>query len=61
MQRDVLPSPDAHAELQPIQAIQSSDALPIDEPAFPPQQHPNPLIPKPRAGMRQISNAEPER
>ena len=60
MQRDVLPSPDAHAELQPIQAIQSSDSLAIHQPALSPQQHPDPQVAKPRSGMGQIPNAEPE-
>ena len=60
MQRDVLPSPDAHAELQPIQAIQSSDSLAIHQPALSPQQHPDPLIAELRSGMGQIPNAEPE-
>ena len=60
MQRDVLPPPDAHTELQTIQAIQASDALPIDPPTLTPQQHPDPHVSKPRPGMRQIPNPEPE-
>lgn len=53
-------SADPHAQLQAIQAIQASDALPIDRPAFTPEQHPDPLIPKPRSGMGQIANAHPQ-
>lgn len=49
-----------HAELQSIQAIQPSDALPIDEPPLTPQQDPDPHVAKSRPSMRQIPNAEPE-
>jgi hypothetical protein len=49
-----------HAELQPIQAIQSSDTFAIDEPPLTPEQHPDPQVAKPRPSMRQIANAEPE-
>ena len=49
-----------HAELQSIQAIQPSDALPIDEPPLTPQQNPDPHVAKSRPRMRQIPNAEPE-
>ena len=60
MQRDVLPPPDPHSELQPIQAIQSSDALAIDHPTLTPEQYPDPQVAKPRPRMRQIADAEPE-
>lgn len=49
-----------HAELQPLQAIQSSDTFAIDEPPLTPEQHPDPQVAKPRPSMRQIANAEPE-
>ncbi len=49
-----------HAQLQAIQAIQASDALPIDRPAFTPEQHPDPLVAEPGPGMRQIPDAEPQ-
>ena len=60
MQRDVFPSPDAHTELQPIQAIQSSDAFAIDPPPLTPEQHPDPQVAKPRPRTRQIANTELE-
>ena len=33
---DVFPAPYPHAQLQPIQAIQSANVLPIDQPTFTP-------------------------
>ncbi len=58
MQGDVFPAP--HAQQQSIQAIQSSDALPIDQPPLTPEQHPGPLVAEPRSGMSQVANAEPQ-
>jgi len=60
MQRHMLAAPDPHAELQALQSIEPSYALAIHEPAFPPQQHPDPQIPKPGPGMGEIANAESE-
>jgi len=57
MQGHVFPSTDPHAELQAVEAIETADPLTIDRPALPPQKHPDPLIPEPRSGMRQIPNA----
>ena len=61
MQCHVFPSEDPHAQLQPIQSVQSLDALSIHPPAFPTQQHPDPQIPKPGPGMSPIANAHPQR
>ena len=61
MQRDVLASPDPHAELQALQSIEPSHPLSIHPPAFPTQQHPDPQRPKPGPGMSQIANAHPQR
>ena len=60
MQGDVLPAPHPHPQLQAIQSIQSSDALAIHRPALTPQQHPNPHVAKPRPGMSQIANTQPQ-
>jgi hypothetical protein len=54
----MLATPDSHAEMQAIQAIQSSDALAIHRPTLPPQQHQNPQVAKPRPGMSQIANTQ---
>jgi len=61
MECDVLASPHPHAQLQAIESVQSSDAFPIHQPAFPTQQHPDPQILKPGPGMSQITNAHPQR
>jgi hypothetical protein len=61
VQRDVLASPDPHAQLQAVESVQSSDPLPIHPPALPPQQHLNALIAKPGPGMSPIANAHPQR
>jgi hypothetical protein len=60
VQGHVLAAPHPHAELQALEAIEPAHPLPIDEPAFAPQQHPNALIPKPGSGVRQIANADPQ-
>jgi len=60
MQRDVCPAPDSHAERHPLQSIEPSHSFPIHEPALTPEPHPDPQIPKPLSGMRQILNAQPE-
>lgn len=56
----MLAATDTHPELQAIEAIQAADPFAIHQPALPPQQHPDPLIPKPRSGMSQIANAHSE-
>jgi hypothetical protein len=61
MPRDRLSTPDPHAELQPLQSIEPSHPLAIHEPAFASSEHPDPQRPKPRAGMSQIANANPQR
>ena len=60
MQGDVFPAPHPHAQLQSIQAIQSSDALPIDQPPLTPEQHPDPQVPQARSSLGEISNAQPQ-
>jgi hypothetical protein len=60
MQRDMLATPDPHAELQPLQSIEPSHPLAIHEPAFASYEHPDPQRSKPRAGMGQIANPKPE-
>jgi hypothetical protein len=57
----MLPSSHPHTQLQAIEPVQSSDALPIHRPAFPTQEHPDAQILKPRARMGQIANADPQR
>ena len=61
MQRDMFPAADPHPQLQAIEAIQAADPFPIHAPTLSSQQHPNALIPKPRPGMSQIPDAQPER
>lgn len=58
MQRDVFAPADPHAELQPIEAIEPTHALAIDDPPFPSQEDPDPQIPKAWTGMCQITNTE---
>ena len=60
MQRDVLASPDPHTQLQAIESVQSSHALPIHLPAFATQEHPNAQRTKSRARRGQIANAYPQ-
>ena len=60
MKCDMFPPSYAHAQWQTLQPIQSSYSLPIHEPAFAPQQHPDPLVAEPWPGVGQIANAEPE-
>jgi len=52
MEGDVFPPPDVHPQLQSIETIQAAHPLAIDEPAFAAQQHPDPLVPKPRSDSR---------
>lgn len=58
MQRHMLSPPDPHTELEPFKTIKAADPLPIHQPAFAPQEDPNPQIAKPWTRMRQIPNAE---
>lgn len=60
MQRHVFPSPDPHAELQAVQSIEAPHPFPIHEPAFTPQQHPDPQVSESRPGVGEIANAETE-
>ncbi len=60
MECDVLASPDPHTQLQAIESVQSSDALPIHRPAFTPQEHPNAQISKPGSRVSEIANPYPE-
>ncbi len=46
------------AEWQVIQMVHTADTLPIDEPTFTPEQHPELQITKPRLGMCEITNAQ---
>ena len=61
MECDVPASPHPHTNKQAIEPVEPSHPLAIHEPAFTTQEHPDPQRPKPRAGMSQISNAQPER
>ena len=61
VQRDVLPSPDAHPQLQPLEAIQPTDALPIHHPAFSTQEHPDAQEPESRPGVRELADPHPQR
>ena len=61
MQRDMLSTPDPHAELQTLQSIEPSHPRAIHEPAFASSEHPDPQRSKPRAAMGQIANAHPQR
>ena len=58
MQRHMFPSPNPQAELEPFESLEATDPLPIHQPAFAPQEDPNPQIAKPWTRMRQIPNAE---
>ena len=60
MQRDVLPPPDPHPQLQALQPIEPSHPFPIHPPAFATQEHPNAQRSKSRARMGQIANAYPQ-
>ena len=58
MPRAMFAPPDPHPSLQAVQAIEAGDPLPIHAPACTPQQHPDPLLAEPRAGVSQITDAE---
>ena len=61
MECDVFAAPDPPTQLQAIEPVQSSDALPIHHPpAFATQAHPEAQRPNPRARMGQIANAYPQ-
>ena len=60
MQGDMLPSPDPHQQPEAIEAIQSTDAFPIDRPAFTTQQHPDSQIAKSGSGIGEIPNPYPQ-
>ena len=45
----------------PSRRYKPTHALPIHQPAFAAQQHPNPLIPKPWPRVGQIANPQPQR
>jgi len=61
MQRDMFASPHAHPQLEPLQAIPAPDPFAVDGPTFPPQQDPDSQIAESGAGMREITNAQPQR
>lgn len=50
-----------HTGLQAFQSVQPVHPLPIDEPTFAPQQHPDPEASKLQPGVGQITNAEAQR
>ena len=60
VQRDMLPPPHMHPQLQPLQPIQSSDAFMITHPSLAAQQHPDAQIPKPWPGLGEITNPYPQ-
>ena len=60
MESDVLPPPHVHPQLQALQSVEPSYPLAIHRPALTPEQDPDAQIPKPRARMGEIPNAEPE-
>ena len=47
----VLPSPDPHPDLQPVEPIEPSHPLAVHHPSFPAQQHPDAQTAEPRPGM----------
>lgn len=57
---DGLPLPHAPPQLHALQSIEPSYPLAAQRPALTPEQHPDAQIPKPRARMGEITNAEPE-
>ena len=61
MQGHVFAPPDSHAKLQPVKTIETPHSFAVHEPALASQQHPEALVPKPRARMGEISNAQTER
>ena len=60
MQRAMLATLDPPAELQALQSIEPSYPLSIHKPALAPQQHPDPQSAKPRPGVGEVPNAQPE-
>ena len=48
-------------QLQALESVESSHSLAIHRPPLTSEQHPDTQIPKPRSGMGQITNAQPER
>ena len=61
MQRDVLPSADAHPQLQAFQPIQPSHTFSIYHPPLASQQHPDPQKAKPRPRVCELADAQPQR
>ena len=59
VQRDVLPSTDAHPQLEPLEAIQSTDALLVHWPAFAAQQHPDAQEAEPGPGVGELTDPAP--
>src|SRR5262245_61427254 len=61
MQGDVLETPNPHPELQSFEPRQPPHALAIHDPAFAAQQDPDPEIPEPWPGVRELPDAQPQR
>jgi hypothetical protein len=60
VQRHVLATPDAHPELQAVEAVQPSYPFPIHHPALPAQQHPDAIEPESRPRVRELLDAHPQ-
>jgi hypothetical protein len=61
VQTHVFASAHPHPQLQALQAVQPPDALAIHRPSLAPKHHRDPLIAKPRSGVRQVTNPQSQR
>jgi len=61
VQGDVLAPPHAHAELQPVEAIQPTHPLAVHHPAFAAEQHPDAQMSEPRPRVGELANPQPKR
>ena len=59
MDGDGRAAPHPHPELQSLESIEPPHPFSIHQPAFTPQEHPDPQIFKPWARMGEIANPDP--
>jgi hypothetical protein len=60
MEGDVLASPHPHMERQSLESIEPPYPFSIHQPAFMPQEHPDPQISKTWPRMDEIANPDPQ-
>ena len=58
MQRDMLPAPYPHTQLQSVETIEPANPFAIHPPSFPTQEHPDPEIPKSWTALSDVPNPQ---